>query len=256
MKIALLVAYDGTDFHGFARQKHARTVQGELESRLSLLLRAPVETAGAGSTDAGVHAAGQVVSFDVSREIDPAWVQMRLNKLLAPEVVVRTAAKVPDDFSARFSATRRAYEYRLYRSPVPDPFRDRFALWVPGPLSLSKMRAAARALIGEHDFSSFCRRGEGSMVRRIRSISFSSRQDELIVRIKADSFCHQMVRSVVGLLLEVGAGKRAPGDVGKALRAKHRNAAGPVAAARGLHLVAVGYRPSPFERVDPTPSRR
>ena len=88
------------------------------------------------------------------------------------------------------------------------------------------------------------------MVRRIRSISFTSRGDELIMKIKADSFCHQMVRSIVGLLVDVGAGKRGPGDVGKALRAKHRNAAGPVAAARGLHLVAVGYRPSPFERVD------
>ncbi len=256
MKIALLVAYDGTDFHGFARQKHARTVQGELESRLSLLLRAPIETVGAGRTDAGVHAAGQVVSFDAPSSVLPEWLKLRLNKLLAPEIVVRAAAEVLDDFSARFSATRREYEYRIYRSPTPDPFRDRFALWVPGPLSLSKMRAASRALIGEHDFSSFCRRGDGSMVRRIRSISFSPRQDELIVRIKADSFCHQMVRSIVGLLLEVGAGKRAHGDASKALRAKHRNAAGPVAAARGLHLVAVGYRPSPFERVDPTPSRR
>ena len=241
MKIALLVAYDGTNFHGFARQKHARTVQGELESRLSLLLRAPIETVGAGRTDAGVHAAGQVVSFDAPSSVLPEWLKLRLNKLLAPEIVVRAAAEVPDDFSARFSATRREYEYRIYRSPTPDPFRDRFALWVPDRLTLSAMRAAARALIGEHDFSSFCRRGEGSMVRRVRAITFASRGDELIVKIKADSFCHQMVRSIVGLLLDVGMGKRAPEDVGKALRAKHRNAAGPVAAPRGLHLVSVGY---------------
>src|SRR5207302_5222602 len=98
MKIALLVAYDGTDFHGFARQKSARTVQGELESRLTLLLRAPIQTVGAGRTDAGVHASGQVVSFDSGSEVDPSWIQMRLNKLLAPEVVVRAAAQVPDDF--------------------------------------------------------------------------------------------------------------------------------------------------------------
>jgi tRNA pseudouridine38-40 synthase len=246
MKIALLVAYDGTDFHGFARQKHARTVQGLLEEKLSLVLRAPIETVGAGRTDAGVHAAGQVVSFSVDRSVDPSWVQMRLNKLLAPEVVVRAAGAVPDDFSARFSATRREYEYRIYRSAEPDPFRDRFTLWVPGSLSISRMRAAARALIGEHDFSSFCRRGEGSMVRRVRAITFTSRGDELIVKVKADSFCHQMVRSIVGLLLDVGLGKRGPEDVGKALRAKHRNAAGPVAAARGLHLMTVGYRPDPF----------
>jgi tRNA pseudouridine38-40 synthase len=159
---------------------------------------------------------------------------------------VRAAAIVPDDFSARFSATRREYEYRIYRSPEPDPFRDRFALWVPGPLSLSTMRAAARAFIGERDFSSFCRRGEGSMVRRVRAITFSSRGDELIVKVKADSFCHQMVRSIVGLLLEVGGGRREPSETSKALRAKHRNAAGTVAAARGLHLIKVEYRPDPF----------
>src|SRR5207249_7416553 len=220
MKIALLVAYDGTDFHGFARQKHARTVQGELESRLSLLLRAPIETVGAGRTDAGVHAAGQVVSFDAPSSVQPEWLKLRLNKLLAPEIVVRAAAEVPDDFSARFSAVRREYEYRIYRSATPDPFRDRFALWVPDKLSLTAMRAGARALIGEHDFSSFCRRGEGSMVRRVRAISFVSRDDNLIVKIKADSFCHQMVRSVVGFSLDIGLGKREPVDVSKALRAR------------------------------------
>jgi tRNA pseudouridine38-40 synthase len=241
MKIALLIAYDGTDFHGFARQKHARTVQGELESSLTLLLRVPVETVGAGRTDAGVHAAGQVVSFEAPSPMLPEWLKLRLNKLLAPEVVVRAAAEVPEDFSARFSAKRREYEYRIYRSREPDPFRDRFALWVPDRLTLSDMRAASRALIGEHDFSSFCRRGEGSMVRRVRAITFTPKRDELIVNIKADSFCHQMVRSIVGLLLDVGAGKRVPEDIGRAMRAKHRNAAGPVAAARGLHLVNVAY---------------
>ena len=249
MKIALLVAYDGTDFHGFARQKHARSVQGLLEEKLSLVLRAPIETVGAGRTDAGVHASGQVVSFAVDRDIDPAWVMMRLNKLLSPEIVVRAAAKAPDDFSARFSAKRREYEYRIYRSATPDPFRDRFSLWVPGTLSLPKMRAASRALIGEHDFSSFCRRGEGSMVRRVRAITFTSRGDELIVKIKADSFCHQMVRSIVGLLLDVGRGKRTPADVEKALRASHRSAAGNVAPARGLHLMHVKYRPPVFDPI-------
>jgi tRNA pseudouridine38-40 synthase len=242
MKIALLVAYDGTDFHGFARQKSARTVQGSLEEKLALLLRAPIETVGAGRTDAGVHARGQVVSFNSDSEVDPAWVQMRLNKLLAPEIVVRAAAEVPDDFSARFSAARRDYEYRIYRSTTSDPFRDRFALWVPDKLSFTTMRAGARALIGEHDFSSFCRRGDGSMVRRIRSIRFVSSGDELTVKISADSFCHQMVRSIVGLLLDVGTGKRAVTDVSSALRARNRGSAGPVADARGLHLVHVSYR--------------
>jgi tRNA pseudouridine38-40 synthase len=246
MRIALLIAYDGTDFHGFARQRSLRTVQGELERCLSTLLRVPVATVGAGRTDAGVHASNQVVSFDAPDGTDPAWIQMRANKLLAPEIVVRAAAEVPEQFSARFSAKRREYEYRIYRSETPDPFRDRFALWVPDNLSIAKMRDGARALIGEHDFSSFCRRGQGSMVRRVRSIRFVSNGDELTVKIAADSFCHQMVRSVVGLLLDVGRGHRGPADVGDVLRARARSAAGPVASPGGLHLVRVGYRPDPF----------
>ncbi|MGZ4119383.1 MAG: tRNA pseudouridine(38-40) synthase TruA [Actinomycetota bacterium] len=246
MKIALQFAYDGTDFHGFARQRNTHTVQGALEDRLSTLLRILVTTVGAGRTDARVHASAQVVSFDAPDGTDPSWLQLRLNKWLAPEIVVRAAAEVPESFSARFSAARRGYDYRIYRSQSPDPFRDRFALWVPDRLNVTKMRAGARALIGEHDFSSFCRRGDGSMTRRLRSIRFVSSADELTVKIAADAFCHQMVRSMVGLLLEVGRGRREPADVGKALRARNRNAAGPVADARGLHLVSVVYRPDPF----------
>jgi tRNA pseudouridine38-40 synthase len=173
-------------------------------------------------------------------------VQQRLTRWLAPEMVVRAAAAVPDSFDARRSALRRAYEYRLYRSAVPDPFRDRFALHVPDRLSVAAMRAGARALVGEHDFSAFCRRGDGSMVRRIRSLRVRAIGDELTFKLEADSFCHQMVRSIVGLLLDVGRGRREPADVAKALTARDRSAAGPVAPARGLHLVAVRYRPDPF----------
>ncbi|MGZ4241141.1 MAG: tRNA pseudouridine(38-40) synthase TruA [Actinomycetota bacterium] len=246
MKIALQFAYDGTDFHGFARQKQSRTIQGALEDRLTTLLRTPVTTVGAGRTDAGVHAAAQAVSFDAPDATDPSWLKHRLNKWLAPAIVVRAAAEVPESFSARFSAARRAYEYRIYRSESPDPFRDRFAVWMPDRLNLTKMRAGARALIGEHDFSSFCRKGDGSMRRRLRSIRLVSSGEELTIKISADAFCHQMVRSIVGLLLDVGRGRREPGDVAKALRARDRNAAGPVADARGLHLVSVSYRPDPF----------
>lgn len=249
MKIALLVAYDGTGFHGFARQRAHRSVQGDLEDRLSLLLRAPVTTTGAGRTDAGVHAAGQVVSFEAPDGTDPAWLQMRLNRLLAPEIAVRAAVEVPASFDARFSATRREYAYRCYLLGAPDPFIDRFALHVPDPPSISLMRAGARALVGEHDFSAFCRRGEGSMVRRVRRIVIRREVHLLTFEVVADSFCHQMVRSVVGTLLEVGSGARAPGSVADALRARDRAKAGAVAPARGLHLVRVRYRPDPFAGV-------
>jgi tRNA pseudouridine38-40 synthase len=249
MKIALLVAYDGTDFHGFARQPSRRTVQGVLEEALSQLLRVPIRTVGAGRTDAGVHAAGQVVSFEAPDGTEPAWVAARLNKRLGPEVSTRGAAAGPDSFDARFSAKRREYEYHLYRSAAPDPFLDRFAVHVPERLDLRAMRAAAKAFVGEHDFSSFCRRGEGSLVRRVRSITVSTPgSDRLIIRVVADSFCHQMVRSIVGLLLDIGMGKRAVGDPRKALATRDRAAAGRVAPARGLTLASVGYRQDPFGR--------
>lgn len=249
MKIALLVAYDGTSFSGFARQRSARTVQGLIEEKLSVILRTPVVTACAGRTDAGVHAASQVMSFPVAEGVEPAWVRQRLNKWIAPEVVVRAAVAVPDDFDARFSAVRRRYEYRCYRSEVPDPFRDRFTLWVGDELSVRAMRAGAKLLLGEHDFASFCRRGQTGTQRRLRAVRIAAEGDELVFRIEADAFCHQMVRSIVGLLLDVGKGKRAPSDVAAALAARDRAAAGPVAPARGLHLVDVVYRPNPFSRV-------
>jgi tRNA pseudouridine38-40 synthase len=247
MNIALLVAYDGTDFQGFARQPHGRTVQGLLEEAVSQLLRVPIKTVGAGRTDAGVHAAGQVVSFDAPTDVDPSWIADRLNRRLGPEISIRAAAAVPETFSARHSARKRIYEFTIYRTPQRDPFLDRFAVWAPGPLNVGSMRRAAKALTGEHDFTSFCRRGQGSMVRRVRSITIRAPEPErLVIRVVADSFCHQMVRSIVGLLLDVGRGKRRAEDAAKALAARDRSKAGTVAPAKGLVLIDVGYRKNPF----------
>jgi tRNA pseudouridine38-40 synthase len=221
-----------------------------LEESLQLVLRTQTLTTAAGRTDAGVHASGQVVSLDAPGETDPTWLRNRLNKLLAPEVVVRAVSAVPTSFDARFSATAREYEYRLYRSDTPDPFRDRFMLHMPGPMSVTAMRAGGKLLVGEHDFSSFCRKNpQRSPVRRIRVIRFITGTDTLTIQIAADSFCHQMVRSIVGLLLEVGQGKKEPDDVERALHARDRNAAGPVAPARGLHLVRVRYQRTPFRGI-------
>lgn len=248
MKIALLVAYDGTDFRGFARQPRVRTVQGSLDEALARLLRAPIRTVGAGRTDAGVHAAGQVVSFEAPDATKPEWVLARLNRLLPPEISVRAAATVPESFDARFSARARTYEYRIYRDATPDPFLDRFWLHAPGALDLRAMRAGSRALVGEHDFAAFCRAGGRPTVRRVRSMVLATPAPaRVVMRITADSFCQQMVRSVAGLLLEVGRGRRAPGDVAKVLAAARRDAAGPVAPPRALHLLIVRYgRGGPF----------
>lgn len=187
-----------------------------------------------------------MVSLDAPDGTDPEWVMTRLTKWLAPEVSVRAAAAVPDSFDARRSAKRRVYEYRIYLADAPDPFLDRFALCRRGSLDLRAMRAGAKALVGEHDFSSFCRRSEGSLVRRVRSITIASRDGGLVVRVVADSFCHQMVRSIVGTLLHVGSGDRTPSGVRRVLAARDRAAAGHLAPARGLSLVEVIYSPDPF----------
>ena len=214
---------------------------------MTQLVRVPVRTAGAGRTDAGVHAAGQVVSFEAPDGTDPAWLAARLNKRLAPEIAIRDAAAVPDSFDARHSARRRAYEYRLYRSAAPDPFLDRFTVHMPDGLDLPAMRSAAKAFIGEHDFSSFCRKGEGSLVRRVRSVTIvTPAQGHLTIRVVADSFCHQMVRSLAGFLIDVGRGKRPAGDARTAMSARDRASAGPVAPAKGLILLTVTYPRNPF----------
>lgn len=189
-----------------------------------------------------MHAAGQVVSFEAPDGTDPVSLAARLNRRLAPEVSVRGAATVPDSFDARFSAKRREYEYHLYHGPAPDPFSDRFALHVTDELDLKAMRAAAKAFVGEHDFSSFCRRGEGSLVRRLRSISFSRPSPgRLVIGVVGDSFCHQMVRSLVGLLLDIGRGRRPADDAQRVLAARDRSTAAGIAPAKGLTLVSVGY---------------
>ena len=245
-RIAILFAYDGTDFSGFAIQPKHRTVQGVLEDRLSLVLRELVDTVGAGRTDRGVHAAGQVVSFDLRKTPDCALLIKRINKISGPEIMLRAAAVVPDDFSARFSAKRREYRYRIYGGTGRDPFRDRHALWVGEPLDVARMDEAARDLIGVHDFSALCRSSPRSMVRRVRSARVRVRGDEIHLSVTGDSFCHQMVRSMTGCLLEIGAGRQDPTWLREIVESKDRQPAADVAPSRGLTLMSVTYKPDPF----------
>lgn len=250
VRVAMLLAYDGAGFSGFARQRHQRTVQGELERCLSMLTRTEIVTTTAGRTDRGVHAAGQVISFDAPASVDLVELARRMNKLLAPEVSIKDAVVAPSDFSARFSAKRRFYEYRIYGGPAPDPFLDRFALWEPRPLDAGAMNDAARLLIGEHDFTSFCRDNRRSLVRRVRTARVRAvRDSRTVIALAGDSFCHQMVRSVTGCLIEVGLGKRLPSWLGDVMEARDRQAAQvSIAPARGLTLMKVLYRPDPFAK--------
>jgi tRNA pseudouridine38-40 synthase len=244
-RLRLLVAYDGRPFSGFARQKDRRTVQGELERVLGRLAGVPVRTVGAGRTDAGVHARGQVVHADIpdeARPLDPERVRRALNGALGPAIVVREAAWAPHGFDARASARRRTYLYRVDDSGAPDPLTAGFVLHHPRPLDLERMRVAARALLGEHDFAAFCRRTpEGTTVRRLRSVRIARRRGLIELKLVADSFCWQMVRGIVGYLLAVGDGRRDPAETSKVLASGDRAQAGQVAPAHALVLEAVTY---------------
>lgn len=243
----MVLAYDGTGFRGFARQPGHRTVQGVLEEALERVLRPAPRISAAGRTDAGVHAWGQVVSFEADE--DPERVQRALNGMLGPEVVVREARRAPPGFDARRSATAREYRYRVRTAPVPDPFTARYEWHRPGAHRVARMRAAARLLEGEHDFSSFCRPPrdrEASRVRRLERLTVRSERDRLEIRARANAFLHQMVRSLAGTLLAVGEGKMEPEAMPEVLAARSRQAAGPVAPPHGLTLwrVVYGARPS------------
>lgn len=255
-RVKLVVAYDGSGFHGFAANEGVRTVMGELSNAVATVVRQRVALTGAGRTDAGVHGWGQVVSGDLPADVDLVDLQRRLNKLCAPDIAVRSSAWVDDDFSARFSAQWRHYRYEIWNSPTPNPMLAARTWWVTSPLAVWAMREAADAVIGEHDFASFCRRpkvGEGepepSLTRRVLSTRWSDVTDpaagddgrHLRFEIRATAFCHQMVRSIVGTLVDVGAGKVAPGQVRSILRARNRQAAGQVAPPTGLTLWEVGY---------------
>jgi tRNA pseudouridine38-40 synthase len=251
-RVRLLVAYDGTEFHGFAPNPGVRTVLGELQRTISTVVRTPVELVGAGRTDAGVHAWGQVVSGDIPAATDLGDLAHRLNKVLAPAVSVRDARWTDGGFDARFSATWRRYRYEVWNHPAPNPLAARTSWHVPQPLLMWAMQAAGDPLVGEHDFTSFCRRPKlapdapeppPSLVRRVLDVGWVAVDDSPMLRfdIRATSFCHQMVRSIVGLMVDVGSGRRSAGEVNAVLRARDRSVAGTVAPPHGLVLVDVGY---------------
>jgi tRNA pseudouridine38-40 synthase len=243
-QLKLVVAYDGTDFHGFAAQPDVRTVAGALGKALGKVLRHDPELACAGRTDAGVHAWGQVVSLPCDPGVDPWRLQKAINGMLAPEVVVRSCDIVPGDFNARHSARSRSYRYTIVNRPVPDPFMARYAWWVPQALELPALQLGADPFVGEHDFAAFCRGGPpgSTTVRRVEESRWVEMGDGVLwFEIRATAFCWQMVRSIVGTLVDIGTGARRAGDVMGMLRAKDRAAAGKVAPPHGLCLREVGY---------------
>lgn len=252
--IALTVAYNGVGFHGFARQPGQTTVQGELESALRTVFRKEVETVGAGRTDAGVHALGQVVSFELpARDLAERplnTLRNSLNALTPDDIVVREVEEKPAGFSARFSAVEREYRYRYAFGEVEPLFLRPYTWWVPTqrPVDVQAMKRAAPSLVGVHDFASFCVAASSvdrNTVREILSITIFETdhlgESCLVLQVRGTAFLHSMVRVIAGSMLEVGLGRRNPDWLGEALAARDRRAAGQTAPAQGLTFWRVRY---------------
>jgi len=242
--LRLDLAYDGTEFHGWARQRASvRTVEGVLVDALERVVGVRPSLSAAGRTDAGVHARGQVASFVAEDGIDPERVGRSVNSMVGPEIVAWRVGWAAAGFDARFSASAREYTYRVDVGAVPDPFEARFVWHRPGRVDVAAMRRAARDLVGEHDFSSFCRepQGEGSTVRRLERLSIRRVGHRIDVTARADGFLHQMMRSLVGTLFAVGSGKREAGAIPEILVARDRGRAWQIAPPHGLTLERVFY---------------
>ncbi|MDA1315731.1 MAG: tRNA pseudouridine(38-40) synthase TruA [Acidobacteria bacterium] len=245
------LAYDGTDFHGWQIQPDHPTVQGALKQVLETIECGPVDVQGAGRTDAGVHALGQVASFSLVNPIPEENLVKAVNRLLLKTVRVLAINSVSPDFHARYSATGKLYEYRIQRDEICSPFDGRYAYHHPYPLDEAAMIEAAAAFEGRQDFRSLAASGGDEVESTVRTIFSSTLHREregeaerLIYRVRGDGFLYHMVRNIVGTLLDVGRGRLAAEDIPKMLARRERAAAGGTAPARGLFLVRVEYGPA------------
>ena len=241
--IKLTVAYDGSGFVGWQRQDAGESIQGLIEDALAKIEGNVVTLHGAGRTDAGVHALAQVASARIAAGLDDATLTRALNANLPPAIRVDGVETVPDDFHARFSATGKTYEYRVWNGPAMPPFMRLYAWHVPQPLDVAAMNEASRAIVGEHDFAAF--QGTGSRthstVRRVTSAEWRANGAALTFAISGEGFLRHMVRSLAGTLVEVGHGRRPVDDLARLVAAPERSDAGRTAPPHGLFLVSVLY---------------
>lgn len=239
--LRLTVEYDGTEYCGFQWQPAVRTVARVLQDALERLLREPVKITGAGRTDSGVHATGQVVSFATSRAFPVERLPVALNALLPRDCSVRDATQVDEGFSARFSARERVYVYAILNDPARSALTDRFAWHLPRPIDVEVMAAAGACLLGEHDFRAFSVPAAEPAVRNVRMLRVDRIGRLVRVEIAADGFLHHMVRVIVGTLAECGGGRRPPAQPAALLASGDRSAAGITAPPQGLYLAGVRY---------------
>ena len=237
-RIMLTVAYDGTDYHGWQYQNNGKTIEGELNKALSSLLQKNIEVIGASRTDAGVHAMCNVAVFDTDEGIPAEKYSYALNQMLPDDIRIRKSQEVPADFHPRKTDTVKTYEYRIDCEEFADPLKTRYAYFTYVPLDASKMQEAAFHLIGTHDFKSFCsvNTTATTTVRTIFDIQVIRDGVDIVVRITGNGFLYNMVRIIVGTLMDVGRGKYEPSKVKDILEATDRTAAGPTVPACGLML--------------------
>lgn len=241
--IKAIVAYDGTNYQGFQRQKNGVGVQQVLEKALTEVLKEPILIKAAGRTDAGVHALGQVISFTTSSRIPPENYRRALEPHLPPDIAVREAFYAPDDFHARFDAVDKTYQYKLLYSPLPDPTQRNTTWEFREKLDVDKMNEAAALLLGKHDFTSFKNQGSQDTfpVRTLTEAHWVQDGDLFTFTITGDGFLYRMVRNIVGCLVRVGTGAWTKEDFARVLAAKNRKQAGMAAPPQGLYLMHVSY---------------
>jgi len=244
------IQYDGTGYAGFQRQPSVPTVQGAVERAISRVAGEDVRITGAGRTDAGVHARGQVVSFSTTCVLPLSTLRKAISATLPDDIVLSALDEAEEGFDARFSALSRSYEYVVYNAAVPSPFWRRYSHYVTGPLDVEGMNAGLEELHGRHDFAAFglpmehTREGltvRGGTLRTIMQARCWAAQPFVYFYLEADAFLRHMVRQIVGTVLRVGHGRLAPADIGTLLRARSIDKVGPAAPAHGLYLVQVQY---------------
>lgn len=244
-RYALLLQYDGTDFNGWQIQSGGRTVQDELEKAIKILAKKDIRVTASGRTDAGVHALGQVVHFDADFPIPLDKLCMSLNGILPQDVSVKNAYLVPDDFHSRFSAVKREYLYLIYRYPLRTPFMRYRAMWINHPIDLDYIRETSSYLIGEKDFCSFCKKisSENGTIRRVESIDVTESDDVIRIRLKANAFLHNMIRIIVGTIVQMYRENREPAFINEIIERRDRSFSGFTAPPYGLYLYEITYNP-------------
>ena len=237
-RVMLIVAYDGTEYHGWQVQPNARTIEGELNRSLSELLQEDIQVIGASRTDAGVHAKGNIAVFDTDARMPAEKISYALNQRLPKDIVIQKSCQVDADFHPRHCDTRKTYSYHIYRGEFPMPLRTRYSYFTYVPLDVTKMREAAAFFLGEHDFKSFCSANTQveSTVRTIEFLDVTEDDQELVITIRGNGFLYNMVRIIAGTLVDVGRGFLAVEDIPNILKACNRERAGQTLPACGLVL--------------------